>query len=128
MKSEHVSGQVVDAAYHIHSRLGPGLLESVYEALMIHELAKRGLRVERQVPVSLSYDGITLDLAFRADLVVEDTLIVELKSVDVLTAIHRKQLLTYLKVSGKPVGLLINFNASLIKDGIVRLVNQLSVE
>lgn len=128
MKSEHVSGQVVDAAYHIHSRLGPGLLESVYETLMIHELTKRGLRVDRQVPVSLSYDGIAIDLAFRADLVVEDTLIVELKSVDALTAIHRKQLLTYLKVSGKPVGLLINFNASLIKDGIVRLVNQLSVE
>lgn len=125
MNPEEISGQVVDAAYQIHSRLGPGLLESVYEALMIHELVKRGLRVERQVPVPLSYDGVVIDLAFRADLFVADTLIVELKSVDALTTIHRKQLLTYLKVSGKPVGLLINFNASLIKDGIVRLVNQL---
>ncbi len=125
MNPEEISGQVVDAAYQIHSRLGPGLLESVYEALMIHELVKRGLRVERQVPVPLSYDGVVIDLAFRADLLVADTLIVELKSVDALTTIHRKQLLTYLKVSGKPVGLLINFNASLIRDGIVRLVNQL---
>jgi GxxExxY protein len=128
MKPEQISGLVVDAAYHIHSRLGPGLLESVYEVLMLHELTKRGLRVERQVAVPLSYDGVVVDLAFRADLLVEDLLIVELKSVDALTTIHRKQLLTYLKVSGKPVGLLIHFNASLIKDGIVRLVNQLPTE
>ena len=128
MKPDGISGQVVDAAYPIHSRFGPGLLGSVYEVLMLHELTKRGLRVERQVAVPLSCDGVVADRAFRADLFVEDLLIVELKSADALTTIHRKQLVTYLKVSGKPVGLLINFNASLFKDGIARLVNQLPTE
>ncbi len=116
-----LSGQVVDAAFLIHSRLGPGLLESVYEELLAYELAKRGLKVERQVSVPVFYDGLKLEMGFSADLIVEGEIIVELKSVENVAPVHKKQLLTYLKVSGKNLGLLINFGAALIKDGITRV-------
>jgi GxxExxY protein len=120
-----IAREVVDAAYHIHSRLGPGLLESVYERVMVHELIKRGLSVRRQVPVPVVYDDLKLDDGFFADLMVEDKLIVELKAVDDIHPAHPKQLATHLKLTGKQLGLLINFGAPLIKNGIKRVVNGL---
>jgi len=120
-----ISGQVVDAAFKIHTRLGPGLLESVYETVLEHDLSKRRLNVVRQVPIALHYDDLIVRDAFRADLLVEDRLLIELKSVEMLKPVHSKQLLTYLKLTGKKLGLLINFGAPVLKDGIVRLVNGL---
>ena len=115
--------QVVDAAYQIHTRLGPGLLESVYEAVLTHELKKRGLDVSRQQAIPIVYDGLQFDEGFRADLIVEEALIVELKSVEKIAPVHKKQLLTYLRLTDKRLGLLINFGASLIKDGVFRVAN-----
>ena len=115
----------MDAAYKLHTALGPGLLESAYEALLISELRKRGLRVVSQQPMPLIYDGVEMDVGYRADLVVEDKVIVELKSVERMAAVHYKQLFTYLRVSDRRLGLLINFGMPLIKDGIRRVVNQL---
>lgn len=125
MTENEISKIIVDVAYKIHVALGPGLLESVYEAVMAHDLQKRGLRVGRQVGIPIMYDGVALDEAFRADLIVEDLVIVELKSVEQLHPVHPKQLLTYLKLSKKRLGLLINFNTPLMKDGITRIVNGL---
>jgi GxxExxY protein len=112
---------VVDAAFAVHKVLGPGLLESVYEACLAHELAKRGVRFERQVTLPVEYDGIRLDAGLRLDLLVERCLVVELKSVLDLMPIHEAQLLTYLKLTGHRLGLLINFNVPLIRDGIKRI-------
>lgn len=120
-----VAQQIVDAAYRVHTILGPGLLESVYQAALAYELEKRGLRVARQQAVPVVYEEVRIHTGFRADLLVEDTVIVEIKALEATTAVHRKQLLTYLKLSGKHLGLLINFNVALIKDGITRLVNGL---
>lgn len=117
-----ISGEVVDAAYKVHSQLGPGLLESVYEICLVHELTKRGLHVARQLEVPVEYDGVKLDAALRVDLVVEKSVLVELKAVDGLLAVHTAQVLTYLKLTGCRLGLLINFNVPLIRDGIKRLV------
>jgi len=114
MKLNDISGAIVDAAYHLPSQIGPGLLESVYEELLACELTKRGLRYERQKPVPIQYEGKVLEVGFRADLIVEDAVIVELKSIEILAPVHKKQLLTYLKLSGKRLGLLINFGAPLI--------------
>jgi GxxExxY protein len=125
MTENEIAQVVVDAAYQIHTRLGPGLLESVYEALLSYELKKRGLHVDCQAPVPLIYDSVVLDVGFRADLIVEGKVIVELKSVEIVAPVHKKQLLTYLKVADKRLGLLINFGAPLIKDGITRIVNRL---
>jgi GxxExxY protein len=116
---------VVDAAYHIHLRLGPGLLESVYRRVLKYELEKRGLRVEEEVPIAFRYDEIKFDEGFKADLIVESLVIVETKSVEATAKIHRKPTLTYLKLTGLKLGLLINFGEVLIKDGIFRLVNGL---
>ena len=123
MEVNQVSGIVVDASMKVHSALGPGLLESAYEACLIRELRKRGLRVESQVPISIIYDGETLDVGYRADLVVEGLVLVELKSIDAVLPIHKAQLLSYLRLSGKEVGLLINFNVERLKDGIKRVIN-----
>ncbi|HXA13970.1 MAG TPA: GxxExxY protein [Opitutaceae bacterium] len=123
MSHNEISGTIVDAAYQLHARLGPGLLESVYEELLSYELAKRNLKVERQKPMPVFYDGNKIELGFRADLVVEDIVLVELKSVETLAPVHKKQTLTYLKVSGLKLGLLINFGAPLIKNGIIRIAN-----
>jgi GxxExxY protein len=125
MTENEVAKIVVDSAYHIHTKVGPGLLESAYETVMEHELRKRGLRVERQVPVSIVYDDLVVSDAFRADLIVEDLLILELKSVEQMHPVYAKQLLTYLKLTGKRLGLLINFNTRLIREGITRVVNGL---
>ena len=118
-----ISGQIVDAAVHVHTRLGPGLLESVYERVLAYELEKRSLAVERQVPVPIAYDDIHFEEGFRADLIVEKSVIVELKSVETMAPVHGKQLLTYLKLMDYRLGLLINFGAPLLKDGIKRIVN-----
>lgn len=120
-----ISGAIVDAAFHIHRTLGPGLLESVYEVVLAHELEKRGLRIERQKPVPIEFEGIRFEEGFRADLIVEDCVIVELKSVEELSRVHSKQLLTYLRLLDYRLGLLINFGAPVIKDGIRRIVNRL---
>ena len=125
MIENEVAQVVVDVAFQIHKQLGPGLLESVYQAVMTHELRKRGLRVESEVPIPVTWDGIRMEVGFRADLIVEHCVIVELKSVEVVAAVHKKQLLTYLRVTNLHLGLLINFGAELIKDGISRVVNNL---
>lgn len=112
---------MVDAAYRVHTTLGPGLLEAVYEVCLAHELTKRGLKVLRQVSLPVVYDGQQLDAGFRIDLLVEHCVIVELKAIESLLPVHKAQVLAYLKLSGHRLGLLINFNVPLIKNGIVRL-------
>ena len=121
-ETEAVSREVVDAAFRVHSELGPGLLEAVYEACLSYELQKRQLRFERQVSLPIEYDGLKLDAGLRLDLLVEDEVIVELKAVEALLSVHRAQLMTYLKLTGKRLGLLINFNVPLIKQGIKRVI------
>ena len=118
---ERVATEIVDAAFRIHSKLGAGLLESVYKALMIYELKKRGLSVQHEVVLPVVYDDVRLDIGYRIDLLVNGCVIVELKSVEKLLAVHEAQLLTYLKLSGVRLGFLINFNTKLIKDGIKRM-------
>jgi GxxExxY protein len=117
-----ISGAIVDAAMKVHTALGPGLLESAYSICLTHELVKRGLRVNCEVPLPVVYDTVKLDAGYRLDLIVEDTVIVELKAVEALTPIHQAQILSYLKLSGKPIGLLINFHSLHLKDGIKRFV------
>ncbi|MDZ7956967.1 MAG: GxxExxY protein [Aulosira sp. DedQUE10] len=125
MYENEIAKEIVDAAYKVHTTLGPGLLESVYQAAMAYELRKRGLRVEVEQPIAVVYEGVHLEVGFRADLVVEDKVIVELKSVETTHPVHKKQLLTYLRVANKRLGLLINFGAFLIKDNISRVANNL---
>jgi GxxExxY protein len=125
LTENELARDIVDAAFHIHQNLGPGLLESVYEAILARELTKRGLRVARQKPVPIVYDGLAFDEGFRADLIVEDKIIIELKSAEQVAPVHKKQLLTYLRLADKRLGLLINFGAAVVKDGICRLVNGL---
>ena len=125
MTENEIAKVVVDACYHIHTRLGPGLLESVYVRILEYELTKRGLHVRREVPVSFRYDELEFDEGFRADLIVEEIVILELKSVEATAPVHKKQLITYLKLTQLKLGLLINFGAPLIKNGIFRLVNRL---
>src|SRR5205809_5342305 len=118
MDENAISKLVVDAAYQIHVKLGPGLLESVYLRILKYELEKRGLSVEKEVSVSFAYDGLTFDEGFRADLIVNRKVIVEIKSVEHTHPVHKKQLLTYLKLTTLKLGLLINFGAATIKEGI----------
>lgn len=125
MTYNQITGEIVDTALMVHRKLGPGLLESVYLAILEHELKKRGLHVEREVSVPIIWDDIQLDIGYRADLIIEDKVIVELKSVEKLSPAHKKQLLTYLRVADKKLGLLINFGAFLLKDGIHRVANGL---
>jgi GxxExxY protein len=120
-----VACEVVDAAFKVHVSLGPGLLESVYLAVLARELERRRLRVECQKGIPVIYDGMEFDIAFRADLIVQDLVIVEIKSVEAVAPVHKAQVLTYLKFTGKKLGLLINFNVKWIKDGISRIVNGL---
>jgi GxxExxY protein len=121
---DKVAAEIVDAALKIHKELGPGLLESAYETCMEHELLKRGYQVERQKSQPVYYDGIIIDVGYSIDLLVNDMIIIELKAVTELTAIHHAQLLTYLKLSRKSLGFLINFNVPLLKNGIRRVANQ----
>jgi iron complex transport system substrate-binding protein len=120
---DEITGQVVDAAFKLHMRLGPGLLESVYEIVLARELERRGLKVERQKAVSFEFDGLRFDDAFRVDLLVEGCVVVELKSIENLAPVHSKQVLTYLRLLNLPVGLLINFGAATLKEGLHRIVN-----
>jgi GxxExxY protein len=120
-----ISKEIVDAAFKIHTKLGPGLLETVYETILSYELTKRSLHVERQVPVPIVWDDLQFEEGYRLDLLVNGKVIVEIKSVDAVEPVHRKQLLTYLRLMDKRLGLLINFNEELIRSGISRVVNGL---
>jgi len=120
---ENIAAEVVDAAFHLHRDLGPGLLETVYEAVLEKMLKDRGFSVERQKPVPIKFAGLIFDEGFRADLVVENSLIIELKSVEKNAPVHGKQLLTYLRLMDLPVGLLINFGAPTFKEGVRRILN-----
>ena len=126
MTENQVATQIVDVAFKIHTAYGPGLLESVYEAIMSFELQKRNLRVVRQQAIPVVHENIRMEIGFRADLIVEDKVVVEIKSIEVIAPVHKKQLLTYLRLTDKRLGLLINFNVELIKNGISRVVNGLS--
>jgi iron complex transport system substrate-binding protein len=120
---DEVTGEIVDTAYRLHTHLGPGLLESVYEAVLARRLEQRGFRVERQKPISFEFDGLHFDEGFRADLLVDGRVLIELKSIERLAPVHGKQVLTYLKLLDLPVGLLINFGAAHLRDGLQRIVN-----
>ena len=128
MTENEIGKSIVDIAVQIHRELGPGLLESVYEITMAHQLQQRGLVVERQAPVAIEYHGHRFDEGFRADLIVENKVIIELKCVEKLNNAHRKQLLTYLRLTGIRLGFLLNFSEELMKHGITRAVNRLSEE
>ncbi|MBM4166833.1 MAG: GxxExxY protein [Ignavibacteria bacterium] len=125
MSENEISKIIVDACFKIHTRLGPGLLESVYETVLEYELKQRGLIVLRQVLLPVYYEGIKLDEGYRIDLLVNDKVIIEIKSVEEITNVHKKQLLTYLRLADKQLGLLVNFGSALIKNGITRIVNGL---
>lgn len=123
MTENEIGKVVVDCAVRLHMELGSGLLETVYEVLLAHMLQEAGLRVERQVPIPIEFLGIRFDEGFRADIVVEDKVILELKSVESVSKAHKKQVLTYLKLTGKKLGYLLNFGEELMKDGISRILN-----
>jgi len=125
MTENEIAEVIVDAAYHIHKTLGPSLLESVYQRVMLYELRKRGLHAKAEVPVYIAYDGQEMGEAFRADIIVEDKVIVELKSVEKTAPVHYKQLLTYLRLADKRLGLLINFGEAFFKRGIKRIANNM---
>ena len=125
MELDDITGAIVDAALKIHRELGPGLLESVYEAVLARALSKRGFEVERQKAIRFEYDGMVFEEGFRTDLIVAGRVIVELKSVEKLAPVHSKQVLTYLRLMNLSVGLLINFGAATIKEGLHRIVNNL---
>ena len=125
MHENPISKEIVDAAFIIHSKLGPGLLESVYEVILAYELKKRGLRVDRQLPIPIVWDDIRFEEGYRYDLLVNDKVLVEVKSIEMVVPIHKKQVLTYLRLMDKRLGLLINFNEEVIRTGISRIVNGL---
>ena len=126
MTENEIAKIIVDVAYQVHVALGPGLLESVYQEVMVYELRKRGLQVSAKEPVSIVWDDLKFEKGYETDLTVEGKVIVELKSVEELHRAHKKQLLTYLRLGDKRLGLLINFGEALIKDGITRIVNNLN--
>ncbi len=125
MNENEISKILVDCCFKVHTELGPGLLESVYEEVLSYEIIKRGLNLERQKGIPVVYDNIKMELGFRADVILENKVIIELKSIEAIAPVHTKQLLTYLKLTGMKLGLLVNFNEALIKDGIKRIVNNL---
>ncbi len=125
MHENDIARIVVDCAFHIHTRLGPGLLESVYEAVLKYELLKRGLTVATQQPMPVVWENVKLEIGFRADMIVGEKVVIEIKSVEAVAPVHPKQLRTYLRLMDLKLGLLINFNVPLIKDGITRVVNNL---
>ena len=125
MTENEISRHIVDVAYRAHLELGPGLLESVYQAVLAMELQKRGMVVTQQQLIPVLYHGTLIEMGFRADLIVEDSVIIEVKSIAEIALVHKKQLLTYLRLSNKRLGLLINFNVARIKDGITRIANGL---
>ncbi|TVP43711.1 MAG: GxxExxY protein [Mongoliibacter sp.] len=128
MKENEISYQVIGKAIEIHRKIGPGLLESAYEKILYHELMKLGLKVQSQIVLPIQWDGVYIEKAYRIDLLVEDKLIIELKSVDQIAKVHLSQLKTYLKLSNLKLGLIINFRSELLRDGIHRVVNNLEDE
>ena len=124
VKLNAVTGEILHAAFKVHSTLGPGLLESAYEVCLAHELRKRGLGVQTQVALPVLYDGIQVDLGYRIDLLVENAVVVELKALETVLPVHKAQLLSYLRLGGKYAGLLINFHVDRLKDCITRIVNK----
>ncbi len=125
MRDSELTERIIGAAIEVHRHLGPGLLESAYQECLCHELQLNGLRFQRQVALPVKYKSLRLDCAYRLDLLVEDTVIVEIKAIEALAQIHQAQLLTYLKAAGKQVGLLMNFNVAVLKDGLKRVINNL---
>ena len=125
MNENELSNLIIAKCIKIHCALGPGLLESVYEEILYHELTIEKLKCDKQKPISVIYDGLKLDIGFKADLIIENKVILELKSVESILPVHKKQLLTYLRLTGLRLGMLINFNEELIKHGIIRVVNNL---
>ena len=125
MNENQLSQIIIDSSFEIHKELGAGLFESVYEEILCHELNRKGLMVERQKPIPVLWNGIKMEIGFRADIIINNKVIVEIKSVESIATVHKKQLLTYLKITGMRLGLLINFNESLLKDGLHRVVNNL---
>jgi GxxExxY protein len=123
MRESELTERIIGAAIEVHRHLGPGLLESAYEECLCHELNLNGLRFQRQVSLPVSYKGLRLDCAYRLDLLVEDLVIVEIKALDEMAPIHQAQLLTYLKAAGKQIGLLMNFNVAMLKDGLKQVIN-----
>ena len=123
MQENDLTKLVIGLCLKIHKTLGPGLLETVYEEVLVHEIRKLGIAIARQVGIPVQYENVILDLGFRVDLIIDDKVILELKSVETVLPIHKKQLLTYLKLTGKRIGLLINFNETLMKNGITRIAN-----
>jgi GxxExxY protein len=122
MEINHITHEILDSAYKVHTTLGPGLLESAYRACLVYELRKKGLKVEEEKPLPLIYEEVKLDCGYRIDILVEDMVVVELKNVEAFNDVHTAQLLTYLRLSGNHVGLLLNFYTKSLKDGIKRLV------
>jgi len=125
MNENELSRIIVDRSLKIHRALGPGLLESVYEKILFYEMTNSNIKCKRQVDIPVFYENIKMDIGFKADLIIEDKVIIELKSVEKILPVHKKQVLTYLKITGMKLGLLINFNVELIKNGITRIVNNL---
>lgn len=123
MNENEIGAIIVDHAVHLHRELGPGLLETVYEVILAHQLREAGLKVDRQVPMPIEFQGIRFDEGFRADIIVEGRVIVELKSVENISKAHKKQVLTYLKLTDMKLGFLLNFGAAMMKDGIFRIIN-----
>lgn len=123
LTTNEITGQIVDAAYHVHTTIGPGLLESVYEAVLARTLERRGLKVERQKPIAFVFEDMRFEESFRADLLVESRVLVELKCVEKLAPVHGKQVLTYLRLLDLPIGLLINFGAARLQEGLHRILN-----
>jgi len=124
MGPDHLTHEIIGGAIEVHRRLGPGLLESAYEECLVHEMSLRGLQIRRQVPVPVIYKGIKLECGYRIDLVVENKVVVELKSIEAIAPVHEATVLTYLRLSGHSLGLLINFNVSVLKDGVRRFVQR----
>jgi len=125
MTENEIAKHILDASFKIHRQLGPGLFESVYEHILEHELIKKGIEVKAQVSIPVIWEGVKMDKGFRADLIVDSKVIVEIKSIDAINPVHQKQLLTYLRLTNIKLGLLLNFNEALMKDGIQRIVNGL---
>ena len=125
MTINEISGQIIDCSVKIHKTLGPGLLESVYQRILSYELRKSGLKLETEVPIPVTWDGHQIETSFRADIIVNDKVLVELKSIEQTTTLHRKQTITYIKLAKLELGLLINFGATLLKDDLHRLANNL---
>ena len=123
MLTNDLTGEIIEAAIKVHKVLGPGLFESVYEEVLAYELTKRGLGVERQVAIPVHYEEVKMDVGFRADLLIEKEVIVEIKSIEAVKPVHKKQVITYLRLTNNQIGLLINFNEELLKNGITRLYN-----